>query len=125
MAVKSVRLRNENIELLVAGAGQTLAVTTIIVCNNNSAEVSSFDLHVVGAGDPVSAGQNDPNATKIVNNLTLAPEETFTLDTEKIVLSPGDKIVLFSQPGVLDDPMLPPGNNMLTDLGVMISYLEV
>lgn len=125
MAVKSVRLRNENLELLVAQPGQTLAITTITVCNNNSTESSSFDLHIVGAGDPVSAGQNDPNATKVINNLTLAPEETFTFDTEKIVLGEGDKVVLFSQPGVLDDPSLVPGNQMLTDLGVMISYLEV
>lgn len=125
MAVKSVRLRNENLELLVAQPGQTLAITTITVCNNNSTENSSFDLHIVGAGDPVSAGQNDPNATKVINNLTLAPEETFTFDTEKIVLGEGDKVVLFSQPGVLDDPSLVPGNQMLTDLGVMISYLEV
>lgn len=125
MAVKSVRLRNENLELLKAEAGITYAVTTIIVCNNNSTETSSFDLHIVGRGDPVSAGQNDPNATKIINNLSLAPEETFTLDTEKIVLSEGDKIVVFSYPGVMDDPAGAPGNMMLTDLGIMISYLEV
>ena len=125
MAVKSVRLRNENLELLKAEAGITYAVTTIIVCNNNSTETSSFDLHIVGQGDPVSAGQNDPNATKIINNLSLAPEETFTLDTEKIVLSEGDKIVVFSYPGVMDDPAGAPGNMMLTDLGIMISYLEV
>ena len=125
MAVKSVRLRNENLELLKAEAGITYAVTTIIVCNNNSTETSSFDLHIVGQGDPVSAGQNDPNATKIINNLSLAPEETFTLDTEKIVLSEGDRIVVFSYPGIIDDPAGAPGNMMLTDLGIMISYLEV
>jgi len=125
MAVKSVRLRNENLELLKAEAGITYAVTTIIVCNNNSTETSSFDLHIVGQGDPVSAGQNDPNATKIINNLSLAPEETFTLDTEKIVLSEGDRIVVFSYPGIMDDPAGAPGNMMLTDLGIMISYLEV
>jgi len=125
MAVKSVRLRNENLELLKAEAGITYAVTTIIVCNNNSTETSSFDLHIVGRGDPVSAGQNDPNATKIINNLSLAPEETFTLDTEKIVLSEGDRIVVFSYPGIMDDPAGAPGNMMLTDLGIMISYLEV
>ena len=96
MAVKSVRLRNENLEILVPPTEKTYAVTTITVCNNSSTESSSFDMHVVASGDPVSAGQHDPNATKVINNLTLAPEETFTLDTEKIVLGEGDKIVFFS-----------------------------
>jgi hypothetical protein len=125
MAVKSVRLRNENLEVLVPPTEKTYAITTVTVCNNSSTESSSFDMHVVASGDPISAGQHDPNATKVINNLTLAPEETFTFDTEKVVLGEGDKVVFFSQPGIMDDPSGVPGNMMLTNLGVMISYLEV
>ena len=125
MAVKSYRLREAEIELLSAPAGKTFAVTTIMVCNNSPVNESSFDLHIVGAGDPVGNGQTDIHATKVINNLILAPEETFTFDTEKVVLSEGDRIVIYSQPGVMDDPALPAGNLELTDLGAIISYLEV
>jgi hypothetical protein len=125
MAVKSYRLREAEVELLSAPVGKTYAVTTIMVCNHSSTDESRFDLHIVGNGDPVGNGQTDVNATKVINNLILAPEETFTFDTEKVVLSEGDRIVIFAQPGVMDDPLLPVGNLELTDLGAVISYLEV
>jgi len=125
MAVKSYRLREAEVELLSAPVGKTYAVTTIMVCNHSSTDESRFDLHIVGNGDPVGNGQTDVNATKVINNLILAPEETFTFDTEKVVLSEGDRIVIFAQPGVMDDPLLPAGNLELTDLGAVISYLEV
>jgi len=125
MAVKSYRLREAEVELLSAPVGKTYAVTTIMVCNHSSTDESRFDLHIVGNGDPVGNGQTDVNATKVINNLILAPEETFTFDTEKVVLSEGDRVVIFAQPGVMDDPLLPAGNLELTDLGAVISYLEV
>jgi len=125
MAVKSYRLREAEVELLSTPVGKTYAVTTIMVCNHSSTDESRFDLHIVGNGDPVGNGQTDVNATKVINNLILAPEETFTFDTEKVVLSEGDRIVIFAQPGVMDDPLLPAGNLELTDLGAVISYLEV
>jgi len=125
MAVKSYRLREAEVELLSAPVGKTYAVTTIMVCNHSSTDESRFELHIVGNGDPVGNGQTDVNATKVINNLILAPEETFTFDTEKVVLSEGDRVVIFAQPGVMDDPLLPAGNLELTDLGAVISYLEV
>ena len=125
MAVKSYRLREAEVELLSAPVGKTYAVTTIMVCNHSATDESRFDLHIVGNGDPVGNGQTDVNATKVINNLILAPEETFTFDTEKVVLSEGDRVVIFAQPGVMDDPLLPAGNLELTDLGAVISYLEV
>jgi len=125
MAVKSYRLRNELIELVKPPAGKSYAITTIMVCNNSSSNTASFDLHIAGAGDPIADGQTDENATKIINNLSLAPEETFTFDTEKIVLAEGDRIEIFAQPGIQDDPNGLVGNLMLTDLGASISYLEV
>jgi len=125
MAVKSYRLRQVEVELLSAPTGKTYAVTTIMVCNHSSTDAASFDLHIVGNGDPIGDGQDDSNSTKVVNNLILAPEETFTFDTEKVVLAEGDRIVAFSEPGVKDDPLLPVGNNELTNLGAVISWLEV
>jgi len=125
MAVKSYRLYNEEKELLKPPAGKSYAVTTIMVCNNSSTNSASFDLHIAGAGDPIANGQLDVNSSRVINNLVLGPEETFTFDTEKVVLGPEDQIVIFAQPGVQDDPTGLPGNNMLTDLGATISYLEV
>ena len=53
----------------------------------------------------------DPNANQIINNLVVAGADTFTFDTEKLVLEAGDTIVTSSQA---------PANLVMT-----ISYLEV
>ena len=49
--------------------------------------------------------------TSVVRSLTLPPGETFTFDSEKIVLEGGDKVIAVSQS---------PSNLVAT-----ISYLEV
>ena len=59
----------------------------------------------------VKKGNADPNANQILNDLKIAGADTFTLDTEKIVLEGGDRVIAVSQS---------PAN-----LAMTISYLEV
>ena len=52
-----------------------------MVCNNNSVDAANFDLHFLPSGVALN------NAiTRIVNNLVLPAGETFTFDSERIVL---------------------------------------
>ena len=55
-------------------------------------------------------GNADPNANQILNDLVVAGADTFTFDTEKIVLEGGDRVIAVSPP---------------TNLAATISYLEV
>ena len=45
---------------------------------------------------------------------------TFTLDTEKIILAPGDKITFFARPSASGGD-----SSNLTDLNATISYVEI
>ena len=127
MAVKGFRLQNADLTLLEPPFGQSLAITNIMVCNNSNSDSASFSMHLVAAGDPISDGTvPGPTNSRVINNLTLAPEETFTFDSEKIVLAAGDKLVIFAEPAV-ETYQANPGDPVLnlTNLGAVVSYLEV
>lgn len=113
MAIVNFQLRNTLIDVLTVPVGKTYAITTILVCNNSSQYACSFDMHIVPNGDPVS----DP-VTRMINSLELAAAETFTFDTEKIILGEGDKITFFAKPSYGD-------STDLSDLAVLVSYMEV
>lgn len=105
--------------VLTVPAGKTYAITTILVCNKYSPsatspenETESFDMFIVKDGDPVSV-----NETIVVRELSLPAGETFTFDSEKIVLEENDKIVIDGNAGSSD-----PGAGNLV---VTVSYLEV
>lgn len=100
-------------EMLTVPAEEQYAITTIMVCNTydpNSAspenETSVFDLHFVPSGDAL-----DISTTCVVRRLELPAGETFTFDSEKVVLTSGDKVVI-----VGDTP---------ANLAATVSYLEV
>lgn len=70
-------------------------------------------MHIVPNGDPI-----DDQVTRVINDLPLALKETFTLDTEKIILGSGDKITFFARPAAAD-------SSNKTDLSATISYVEI
>lgn len=113
MAIVNTQLRNTILDVLTVPAGKIYAVTLVMVCNNSWQASAKFDMHVVPSGDPVS----DP-VTRMINDLELAARETFTLDTEKLVLAAGDKISFFARPAVGD-------STTLTDLSTVVSYVEI
>ena len=73
------------------------AVTTIMFCNtaaynplNPTAGLTYLDLHFV------KATQGITTTNLVVNQIPIPAGETFTFDTEKIILSNGDRVVASS-----------------------------
>jgi hypothetical protein len=110
MAIVNAQLTTTQLDVLTVPASTSYAITNILVCNTGTAD-ADFDLHLIPSG---SALNN--KVTRVVNNLTLPGGETFTFDSERIVLEAGDKISFVAEPDI--------GSN-LTDLATTISYLEV
>jgi hypothetical protein len=91
--------------------GKSYAITNILVCNTNLADDATFDMHLIPSGDPL-----DNAVTAVVRSLTLPPGETFTFDSERIVLEEGDKVTFVATPDI---------GGTLTNLAATVSYLEV
>jgi len=121
MAIISAQIKTTNTDILdPAGAGspagavptgKTYAITNILVCNNSTSAAATFDMHLVKNGTTLSNA-----VTRIVHDLSLPAKETFTFDSEKIILDAGDKIVLIGSPDI---------GAALTNLSATVSYLEV
>jgi len=94
MAIINQQLKITQVDLLTVPASKSYAITNILVCNNG-AETASFDMHLI----PQSSSL-DNNETRVINNLILPAGETFTFDSEKIVLDEGDKISFVAEPAV-------------------------
>lgn len=110
MAIITTRLTTTQLDALTVPASKSYAITNILVCNNGGA-AATFDMHFIPSGDPLNN-----NITRVINGLSVDATETFTFDSEKIVLSTGDKISFVASPDVGS------GN---TNLSAMVSYLEV
>lgn len=94
MAIVNAQLRTTQLDIVTVPTGKSYAITNILVCNNGNA-TASFDLHLI----PQSSSLNN-SETRVINNLELPAGETFTFDSEKIVLEDGDKISFVAQPVV-------------------------
>lgn len=65
--------------------GSSYAITVMMFCNLNTT-IEYIDVHVVASGDsPV-------DANKVVYQVPLDPNDTFTFSAERLVLDPGDRI---------------------------------
>ena len=121
MAIISAQVKTTNTEILdptgvgsPAGAvptGKTYAITNILICNNSTTTDATVDMHLVKSGSPLSNA-----VTRVLHDLILPAKETFTFDSEKIVLEQGDKIVLIGSPDA---------GSGLTTLSATVSFLEV
>jgi len=114
MALANSLIGSTNTNLVVVPAGKQYAILTLMVCNTAAEDPtgsndSKFDLHFVPNGQ--AKGNADPNSNQVLNNLVVAGADTFTFDSEKIVLEGGDRVIAVSQE---------PSNLVAT-----ISYLEV
>jgi len=109
MAIAQAILSGTPSVLLTVPAGKTYAITTIMVCNFAAAGVpandSQFDLHFVKDTEAVG------NVNQIVKDLPVPGGETFTFDSEKIILEEGDTVQLQGQAPL--------------NLSATVSYLEV
>jgi hypothetical protein len=110
MAINSVKILETDTTLLSVPSGKKYAVTTILVSNystsTNSINDSSFDMHVIKGSGGVKSDTN-----KILNNIEMPTQETFSFNVERLILEEGDRIVMIS-----------PDSDKLN---ATISYLEV
>lgn len=118
MAVLNAQLENTALDIIGnqlgstgVPAGKTFAITNILVCNNDLSSTAKFDMHIVPNGKTLSNA-----VTCVVRDLELPAAETFTFDSERIVLDEGDKIIFVAEPDI---------GAGLTHLAATISYLEV
>lgn len=127
MAITNEQLSTIQNATLTVPAGQSFAITNILVCNtydpnagDADTRTASFDLHFVKNGENL-ANQR----TCVIRELELPAGETFTFDTERIVLEEFDRVIFIAQPGRFQDPETASTDETLTDLAATISYLEV
>jgi len=111
MAIENARLTTTQNDVLVVPAGKSYAITNILVCNTSSTNSANFDMHFIKSGQALGS-----QLTIVVKQLDLPPAETFTFDSERIILSEGDKLSFVAEPDV---------GSGFTDLAVTVSYLEV
>ena len=110
MAIVNQQLTTTQLDMITVPANKSYAITNILVCNNGVAS-ASFDMHLIPQGTSLNN-----LVTRVINNLILPAGETFTFDSEKIVLDVGDKLSFVAEPDI--------GTN-LTNLAATVSYLEV
>ena len=128
MAIINEQISTTQNPTLTVPTGKSYAITNILICNtynpnlgDASTRTASFDLHFLNG----ASQELDTNVTCVIRELSLPAGETFTFDTERIVLEEGDRIVIIGEPGQYDDPETSGTDTNLTDLSVTISYLEV
>ena len=107
MAIVNARLKTTPVDILdpdgtgtpvgAVPTGKTYAITNILVCNSHATDDATFSMHLIPSGDPL-----DIQKTIVIKDLTLPAMETFTFDSEKVVLEAGDKITMLgASPTVL------------------------
>lgn len=122
MAITSSFIETTGTDLVTIPSGENWAITTLIICNtfavdptDDQAGLASFDIHLLQDG----ASATDTN--RVINGLQLQAGETFTFDSEKIILSEGEKIYAIATPQDASPGALL-GN---TSLSALTSYLEI
>lgn len=109
MAIQSTLILSTDTNILLVPPTKTYAVTTLFVTNyastSSSTNDSSFDMYVIKNLEAKG------NANKVINNMSMPAQETFTINLERLILNEGDKIVIVSPDA--------------DKLSATISYLEV
>jgi hypothetical protein len=100
MAIESHDILTTDTDLFTSVGNN--AVTTIMFCNtaaydplNPMAGLTLLDLHFVKDTFGIT------NTNLVVNQLPIPAGETFTFDTEKIILGDGDRVVASASPANL------------------------
>ena len=120
MAIINYQLTTAQVDAVTVPAAKQYLITNIMVCNTydptgGSPELhdATFTMHLIPDGDSLTNA-----VTTVIKVLSLPAGETFTFDSEKIVLGAGDMLSFTATSET------PPGGG-LTDLAVTVSYLEV
>jgi hypothetical protein len=110
MAINSTLIGATDTTILTVPADKKYAVTTLLVCNyastTDAANNSSFSMHVI-----LGSGGVKGNSNLVLNSVEMTAQDTFSFNTERLILEEGDRVVLIS-----------PDSDKLS---ATISYLEV
>jgi hypothetical protein len=83
-------------DLLIVPSDTEMAISTIFFCNTSETQYDDFWIYGVPTGE--TAG--DENV--ILLKVRVDPTDTFTMDTERIILSAGDKLQAKSVYGTIN-----------------------
>jgi len=118
MAIATQQLTTTQLDAITVPASKQYAITNVLICNtyspvggSASTRGAKFTMHLIPSGDPLANA-----VTTVVKELELPAGETFTFDSERIILEAGDKISFIASPDL---------GGGLTDLASTISYMEV
>lgn len=121
MAIENSTLAIGNNTLLTIPAGKEYAITTIIFCNTYTPDFSNpnlgeatFDLHLITSAEILSAGSANAavgNINRVINGLNLKAGESYSFDSEKLILSEGDVVQVVAA--------------LSGNLSATVSYLEI
>jgi hypothetical protein len=107
MAITNKQLEIVNTDLLLVPAEKRYAVTAIMICNtenpdplDENAGTVSLDMHFIPTGEPKST------LNMVLNTLELRAGETFSFDTEKIILDAGDRVTMVATPDIDYPPVV-------------------
>ena len=84
MAISSTLITSAPTAIFTCPTDQEFALTTMFFCNYSGSDVVLQSLNLVPSGGSAST------TNRIVHNLTIPAGETFTFDSEKIILGSGD-----------------------------------
>jgi hypothetical protein len=112
MAIQSTQIGGGYTDILTVPAGKSWAVTTMLFCNTGLPQNiytddgdTFLDLHLCKGG--VSASSSN----QVLNNIPIPAGETFSFDTEKIILEAGD--------------IIKAATTSPTNITATVSYIEV
>jgi len=107
MALKNVEIGTSNTNVFDGTQGTQYAFTVLLVTNTSGTN-ATFTLYAIDGTDPV---QTPANKNTILKDIIVTAGDTFTLDTEKMVLGETDKIIAVS--------------DTLNALNLTVSYVEL
>ncbi len=101
MAIANTLIDGTQNAIVTVPAGKQYAILSLVVCNTaaealNGSNDSTFDLYFVPA-DASNGSITVGAQTQIAKAVSVAGSDSFTFDTEKMVLSAGDRIILTGQ----------------------------
>ena len=89
MAIKNALITNSGTDIFVCPGSpsnkQEHAVTCLMFCNTGN-DIAVLTLYAIPAGSVMT------NASIVIKELAIPPAETFSFDTEKMVLESADKL---------------------------------
>ena len=83
-------------DLLIVPSDTEMAISTIFFCNTSETQYDDFWVYGVPTGE--TAGDDNVILLKV----RVDPTDTFTMDTERIILSAGDKLQAKSVYGTIN-----------------------